>query len=175
VCLSQKLYVAEDRESARARCLAASDLVYCRRSYAVPLMTGMSVLCVMMRLEKFTILLSDSLQSFLVLSDACSSLMLTMSSSLRSFKQRLPSPTLSLFREINYSCSIVVLRCFRPNSITLSISRADSRAGLRPASELDSVMEFGLSGAIQLASSSRTSSPAGRRPAANRSATRFGL
>ena len=31
----------------------------------------------------------------------------------------------------------------RPNSITLSSSRASSRAGLRPASELDGVMEFG--------------------------------
>jgi len=35
-----------------------------------------------------------------------------------------------------------------------------SRAGLRPTSELDSVMEFDLSGAMQLASSSL----AGRRP-----------
>ena len=107
-------------------------------------------------------LLSDSLQSFLVLSDACSSLVLTMSSSLRSFKQRLPSPTLSLFREINYVAAPLLCCCFRPNSITLSSSRADSRAGLQSASELDSVMEFGLSGAIQLASSSRTSLSAGR-------------
>jgi len=45
----------------------------------------------------------------------------------------------------------------RPNSITLSSSRAGSPAGMRPASELDSVMEFGLLGAIQLASSSQTS------------------
>jgi len=43
----------------------------------------------------------------------------------------------------------------------------------RAASELDNVMEFGLSGAIQLASRSQTSSRAGRRPSANRSATRF--
>ena len=46
----------------------------------------------------------------------------------------------------------------RPNSITLSSSQTSSqvrlRAGLRPASELDSVMEFGLSVAIQLASRS---------------------
>jgi len=39
---------------------------------------------------------------------------------------------------------------------------------MRPASELDSIMEFGLAGAILLASSSL----AGRRPAANRSQTR---
>ena len=45
------------------------------------------------------------------------------------------------------------------------------QAGIRPAGQLDSVMEFDLSGAIQLTSSSR----AGRRPAANRSATRFEL
>jgi len=43
------------------------------------------------------------------------------------------------------------------------VSRVGSRAGLRSASELDSVglMEFGLSGAIHLASSSRISSRAG--------------
>ena len=51
--------------------------------------------------------------------------------------------------------------CSRPNSITLSSWRAGSRSDMRPASELDSVMEFGLSGAIQLASTSL----AGRRPA----------
>jgi len=34
----------------------------------------------------------------------------------------------------------------------LSSSLAGSRAGLRPASEMDSVMEFGILGAIQLAS-----------------------
>jgi len=33
---------------------------------------------------------------------------------------------------------------FAKNSITLSSSLADSRAGLRPASEMDSVMEFGF-------------------------------
>jgi len=44
----------------------------------------------------------------------------------------------------------------RPNSITLS--------DMRPASDMDSVMEFGLSGAIQLASRSVTSSRAGHRP-----------
>jgi len=40
----------------------------------------------------------------------------------------------------------------------LSSSRTSSRAGLRPASEMDSVMKFDPSGAIQLASRS-TSSP----------------
>jgi len=34
--------------------------------------------------------------------------------------------------------------CLRPNSIMLSSSRTSSRAGLRPASKLDSVMAFGL-------------------------------
>jgi len=62
---------------------------------------------------------------------------------------------------------------YRPHSI-LRYS-AGSRAGLQPASELDSVREFGLSVAIHLASSSRTSSRDGRRPAANRSVTRFEL
>jgi len=47
--------------------------------------------------------------------------------------------------------STIVLKA---NSVTLSSSLAGSRAGLRAASELDSVMEFGLSSAIQLASSS---------------------
>jgi len=46
----------------------------------------------------------------------------------------------------------------------LSSLRTSSRARPRSASELDSVMEFGLSGAIQLASKSATSSRAGRRP-----------
>ena len=41
--------------------------------------------------------------------------------------------------------------CLTPNSITLSSWRTRSR---RPASELDSVTEFGLSRTIQLASSS---------------------
>ena len=67
---------------------------------------------------------------------------------------------------------------YRPRS-TLSKSQIPLRYptselalhGLRPASELDSVMEFGLSRTIQLASSSRVC----RRPAANRSATRFEL
>jgi len=53
----------------------------------------------------------------------------------------------------------------RLNFITLSSeqtsSQVGSRAGLRPARELDSVMEVGLSHAILLASSSL----AGRRPA----------
>jgi len=38
--------------------------------------------------------------------------------------------------------------CLRPNSIMLSSSRTSSRAGLRPASKLDSVMEFHLSGTV---------------------------
>ena len=70
----------------------------------------------------------------------------------------------------------------KPNSITLSSQRNSPRAGLvcqRAASELDSVMEFGLSDACparqQLASRSQTSSRAGRTPAANRSGTRFEL
>jgi len=44
----------------------------------------------------------------------------------------------------------------RPNSITLSSSQAGLRACLWPASELDRTMEFGLSGAIQLAGWSQT-------------------
>jgi len=60
------------------------------------------------------------------------------------------------------------LHVLRPNSIMLS----SSLAGCRPASELDSVMEFGLQHAhdvhtqvfVQLASSSRTSSRAASRP-----------
>jgi len=50
-----------------------------------------------------------------------------------------------------------------------------SRVGLRPAGKLNSIMEFGLLGAIQFASRSQTNSRAGHRPAANRSATRFEL
>ena len=53
---------------------------------------------------------------------------------------------------------LLVFSVLRPNYIALSSSQDGSRAGLRPASELDSVMEFGLSGAIQLASRSQTSS-----------------
>jgi len=55
-----------------------------------------------------------------------------------------------------------------PNFITHYIQLANQLASLfRSASELDSVMQFVLSGAIQLA----TSSLAGRRPAANRFAS----
>jgi len=50
-----------------------------------------------------------------------------------------------------------------------------SRAGLRPASELDSVMEFGLSCTIHLASRSATSSRAGLRPDFRSFADRFEL
>ena len=48
-------------------------------------------------------------------------------------------------------------------------------AGLRPASELDSVIEFGLSRTIQLASRSHTCSRAGRRPGFRSVAVRFEL
>jgi len=48
------------------------------------------------------------------------------------------------------------------------------QAGIPPAGQLDSVIEVGLSGAM-LASWSQTSCEAGRRPAANRSATMFEL
>jgi len=47
-----------------------------------------------------------------------------------------------------FATSLLVRTCLRPNFITLSSSRAGSRAGLWAASELDSIMEFGLSGAI---------------------------
>ena len=67
----------------------------------------------------------------------------------------------------------------RSNSITLSCLRAGSRdgsrAGLRRASELDSVMEFGLSSAIRLASSSRTSCTSWSQTSCDRSTTRFEL
>jgi len=42
------------------------------------------------------------------------------------------------------TCVCVSCACRSPNSITLSSSLAGSRASLRPASELDGVMEFGL-------------------------------
>jgi len=52
---------------------------------------------------------------------------------------------------------------------------SSSLAGLRPASELDSVIEFSLSGAVQLASRSVTTLPAGRRPGFRPVADRFEL
>jgi len=59
-------------------------------------------------------------------------------------------------------CQLALASCLlKPNSITQPASEAGSRAGLRPASELGSVMAFGLSGDILLVSSSL----AGRRQA----------
>jgi len=61
--------------------------------------------------------------------------------------------------EGNHRSGVIPVK-LRPNSITPSSSRTSWRAVLQPASELDSVMEFGLSSAILLASRSATSSRA---------------
>jgi len=52
--------------------------------------------------------------------------------------------------------------------IYYAIQLGGSRAGLQPASELDSIMEFGLSRTIQLTSTSATSSQLGFRLVADR-------